>query len=164
MVVVSKWVTRPGGRNCLVDEIVTGYLNRNWQTKVLDTKKVTQLNLLRQKSVKCVVWLGREKQKVYPKTPAFETDILPLGIRGGLVAYIKKKQQQKTKKKQSKTVQNNNNKNQRKQVQQLSKNKSTASHPTNPSDESTGFSSPKAFQPNTPTGLRPSWTNKASFQ
>ena len=69
MVVVSKWVTRPGGRNCLVDEIVTGYLNRNWQTKVLDTKKVTQLNLLRQKSVKCVYGSAGKSRKCTPKLP-----------------------------------------------------------------------------------------------
>ena len=32
--------------------------NRNWQTKVLDSWKVTQLNLLRQKSVKSVTGGG----------------------------------------------------------------------------------------------------------
>ena len=32
--------------------------NRNWQTKLLDRRKVTQLNILRQKSVKSLVELG----------------------------------------------------------------------------------------------------------
>ena len=39
------------GRLFVVDVSVNWPSNRNWQTKVLDSWKATQLNLLRQKSV-----------------------------------------------------------------------------------------------------------------
>ena len=35
----------------VVDVAINWATNRNWQTKVLDTRKVTQLTLLRQESV-----------------------------------------------------------------------------------------------------------------
>ena len=43
------------GRLFVVDVSIYWPRNRNWQTKVLDSRKVTQRSLLRQKSVKAVV-------------------------------------------------------------------------------------------------------------
>ena len=43
--------------------------NRNWQTKVPETWKVTQLSSLRQESVKSLVWLDRIKQRSIPCLP-----------------------------------------------------------------------------------------------
>ena len=48
---VHPFETDTKGRHSVVDVYLNWATNRNWQTKVLDTRTVTQLNLPRQESV-----------------------------------------------------------------------------------------------------------------
>ena len=62
---------RPHQREALIAVVCINWAtNRIWQTKLLDRRKVTQLNYLRQESVKSAERLDRASWESIPVSPA----------------------------------------------------------------------------------------------